>query len=592
MSKFVNKVFFNKYKVKKLITITNYSSIYEGINEKKNEPVIMKFEEKNKNEVLENEAYLLYYLNGLGIPKIISYGKNNSYNILIEELLGMNLYQIWELKENKTEYKLKTICMIALQILDRLEFIHSKNIIHRDIKPNNFLIGRKDPEIIYLIDFGISVKYKSSRTGKHIKYKFKKIINGSLKYLSINAIKGYEQSRRDDLESLGYMLIHLILNHLPWLYIENLEIENLEKIKQIYKAKLLTPPELLCNGLPDEFTQYIKYCRNLTFEQEPDYNYLKSLFNNILEKNQQKNDLNFYWIINNKKLKIKNEEINNRRNRSYKKKESSHQRLYLKIKNSLEKKNSSLEKLENKSTSFNNKNINNKIDKIPEFKYNIIKTIEFNNYNLENSNNYINYLSNSTNKKEFNNKKTLTNSIKRIDNINIKKNYKTIIDINKSYNLNNGNKNKNFNDFKNYNFDINKQSNLYKIYKDNNLSKENYKYNNFSSKSIKKEKYPNIYISIFPYNYINKKNYSTIKKRQGNIANSLYNKNINFIRNIDENIKKIIINNNSYNNYENMNKILGNTYFKNISNNKIKNSTLNNCNNISVNKTEKKSFYS
>ena len=286
---------------------------------KKNEPVIMKFEEKNKNEVLENEAYLLYYLNGLGIPKIISYGKNNSYNILIEELLGMNLYQIWQLKENKTEYKLKTICMIALQILDRLEFIHSKNIIHRDIKPNNFLIGRKDPEIIYLIDFGISVKYKSSRTGKHIKYKFKKIINGSLKYLSINAIKGYEQSRRDDLESLGYMLIHLILNHLPWLYIEDLEIEKLEKIKQIYKAKLLTPPELLCNGLPDEFTQYIKYCRNLTFEQEPDYNYLKSLFNNILEKNQQKNDLNFYWIINNKKLKIKNEEINNRRNRSYKK---------------------------------------------------------------------------------------------------------------------------------------------------------------------------------------------------------------------------------------------------------------------------------
>ena len=133
---------------------------------------------------------------------------------------------------------------------------------------------------------------------------------------------------------------------------------------------------------------------------------------------------------------------------------------------------------------------------------------------------------------------------------------------------------------------------MYKIYKDNNLSKENYRYNNYTTKSVKKEKYPNIYISIFPYNYINKKNYSTIKKRQGNIANSLYNKNINFIRNIDENIKKIIINNNSYNNYENMNKILGNTYFKNIYNNKIKNNTLNNSNNISVNKTEKKSFYS
>ena len=139
MSNLVNKLIFKKYRVKKLISSTSSSLIYEGVYEKKNEPVLMKFENKTKNKYLQNEAYLLYELKGFGIPKIISYGKSGLYNILIEELLGETIYKLW--KNIKKEFKLKNICMIVL------EFIHSKNIIYRDIKPSNFVIGEKIQEL-------------------------------------------------------------------------------------------------------------------------------------------------------------------------------------------------------------------------------------------------------------------------------------------------------------------------------------------------------------------------------------------------------------------------------------------------------------
>ena len=536
MSKLINKVFFNKYKVKKLITITHFSSIYEGINEKSKEPILIKLEDKTKNKLLENEACLLYYLRGFGIPKFISYGKNNLFNILIEELLGPTLYQLWNLKENKIEYRLKTICMIALQILDRLEYIHSKNIVHRDVKPNNLIIGRKDKNVIYLIDFGFSGKYKSSRTGKHIKYQFKKLINGALKYLSINAIKGYEQSRRDDLESLGYMLIHLIMNHLPWLYIEDLEIEKSEKIKQIYKSKLLTQPEILCKGLPEEFSQYIKYCRNLYFEQKPDYDYLRSLFNNILLKNQQKNDLNFYWIIHNKKLNSKNKQINDNKNNFYKKKKNFYQRLYIQIRDSLEEKKLPTEKnktLDNfEINKLYNNLINDKNSLNLNVKYNIINNIGFNNNNnLNNSNVYIFNLSNSYKKdiKEFNTNNTLINTSTKINIVNINNN-KSNNEIykNKINDLKRKERNRDLKNIVMSQSNINKQSkNLYDKDGYNNLL-----INNESNiiKSYKNKRINNIHISKFPNNSRDIKR--TIGKNMVIPINLLNNNNSNLNKNI------------------------------------------------------------
>jgi len=166
---FKNKMIFKKYKVKCLNEETNLCWTFIGINIKDNEPIFIKIEKKDlKLNFLESEAYCLINLKGFGIPKIISYGKIGIYNILIEELLGKSLYDLWELRRKEKKSNIKNICMVALQILDRLEYIHSKNYIHRDIKPQNFVIGRKDPNIIYIIDFGFSHQYRSSRTGKHI----------------------------------------------------------------------------------------------------------------------------------------------------------------------------------------------------------------------------------------------------------------------------------------------------------------------------------------------------------------------------------------------------------------------------------------
>ena len=292
------RIIFNKYRIKKLICKTHFSELYEGININDKELVAIKMEpKKSKYLLLESEAYFLMDLKCVGIPKLISYGTSNGYNVLIEELLGPSIQSLWVLRENKNQKELiKDICMLSIQSLNLFEYIHSKNIIHRDIKPHNFLIGRKDPKTIYLIDFGFARKYRSSRTGKHIKFNNIKIAYGTLRYMSKNANKGYELSRRDDLESFGYMIIYLAKNNLPWI---NLEKPNLSRFKlnqAIYLLKNTVTSEQLCNNLPEEFSIFIEYIRNLKFEQNPDYCYLKGLFISVLSRNEQKNDLYFLGL--------------------------------------------------------------------------------------------------------------------------------------------------------------------------------------------------------------------------------------------------------------------------------------------------------
>ena len=335
---FYNKLIFKKYRVLSLIGIGSFGFVFGGINVKDKTNVALKVEDwKKKGDILESETYILYYLKGLGIPEVKSFGICGKYKILVENLLGDSLENIF-IKSN-LEFTLKDICMIAIQLIDRFEYIHSKYIIHRDVKPENITVDYETNKIINLIDFGLAKKYRSSRTGKHIKFSIPKKLTGTARFASTNSLSGKMQSRRDDLESIGYVLIYFAKKgFLPWQGLK--EKNKLERYRQIYYIKKSIKPENLCSGLPEEFCDYIKYVKGLKFEENPNYDYLRGLFINIMNKMNCKNDLNFSWLKYKKiKKKINNVIIENNskiKNLS-KRKRSLQTRIYRNILNSREK---------------------------------------------------------------------------------------------------------------------------------------------------------------------------------------------------------------------------------------------------------------
>ena len=209
------------------------------------------------------------------------------------DLLGHNLEELMKHNSSK-RFSLKSVLMIADQMLTRLNNLHDKDYIHRDLKPENCVIGLEEKEnIVYLIDFGLSRKYRDSRTNEHIPYKEGKSILGTVRYISIYTHFGIEQSRRDDIESLGYILVYLAKGILPWQG-QKAKTKK-EKYKIIMDKKLEFKPEMLCHGLPDEFRQFFEYIRGVQFTEKPDYSFLHGLFNNIMAKMDFVNDSVFDW---------------------------------------------------------------------------------------------------------------------------------------------------------------------------------------------------------------------------------------------------------------------------------------------------------
>ena len=209
------------------------------------------------------------------------------------ELLGKSLEDLFQSMEKK--FTIKTVCMVGIQMLDRLEFIHFKNMIHRDIKPDNFVIGSENKShIIYILDFGLSKKFRSTKTHEHIKFSINKKLTGTARYASINSLKGCEQSRRDDLEAVGYVLMYFLRGSLPW---QGLHVNRGEdRYKKILQKKKGTSAEELCKGFPSEFVEYINYTRNLEFEADPDYNYLRGLLRTVLQKQNCEYDFYYDWL--------------------------------------------------------------------------------------------------------------------------------------------------------------------------------------------------------------------------------------------------------------------------------------------------------
>lgn len=208
------------------------------------------------------------------------------------QLLGPSIDYVLKLCNGR--FEMPTVLLMAIQMIERIMIFHSKRYIHRDIKPENFALGLAElNQTIYIIDYGLAKKYKNPMTSEHIPFRRHKKLTGTARYASINTHLGYEQSRRDDLECLGYTLIFLAKGDLPWQGI-NEEDKN-AKHKKIYDAKLAAQIETLCQGLPKEFAKYMHYCRDLKFEDKPNYRELKELFLNCFYNNRY-DGFEFDWI--------------------------------------------------------------------------------------------------------------------------------------------------------------------------------------------------------------------------------------------------------------------------------------------------------
>ena len=294
----LNKLIFKKFRIEKVISEGIFGQIYLVKNEKDNKYYAMKTERNDSNmKILEQEVYNLFPLKGFGIPQLISYGKIQNYDILIQELLGKSLNELFI--ENHFQFSMNDICLISIQLIDRVEWIHSKTLIHRDIKPENFLLGSDNPNIIYITGFGLCIKYCSSKSGKHIMPGFRGTFSGTIKFCSANAQRGNQLSRKDDLESLGYTILYFMKGGLPWM---NLNQNNNKKEAYVktYSMKKFMPVERLCKGAPSEMQDYFKYIRQLKFQEAPNYEYLRNLFINLLKKNGIENYQNycFSWLHN------------------------------------------------------------------------------------------------------------------------------------------------------------------------------------------------------------------------------------------------------------------------------------------------------
>ena len=280
---YINKLIFTKYLIRKKVGKGSFGTVYQGINTATNEKIALKVEKREKNDqgTLENEALRLVYLQGEGIPKFYCYGNNLAHNLLVEELLGKSLEDIFN--SYGKPFSLKTVCVLGIEMIKRVQYIHSKYYIHRDIKPDNFMVGRGiNEKKIYIIDFGLAKKYYSVSKLQHIKFCTGKHLIGTARYCGRNAHRGYEQGRRDDIESIGYVLMYFLLGVLPW---QGLKVKkNEDQFEKIAQKKYTTSFEELTYGKPEEFLLYFKHCDHLNFEDQPNYEYLIGLFQNIIDR--------------------------------------------------------------------------------------------------------------------------------------------------------------------------------------------------------------------------------------------------------------------------------------------------------------------
>eukprot|EP01062_Namystynia_karyoxenos_P029233 TRINITY_DN219_c0_g5_i2.p1 TRINITY_DN219_c0_g5~~TRINITY_DN219_c0_g5_i2.p1 ORF type:complete len:448 (+),score=160.39 TRINITY_DN219_c0_g5_i2:133-1476(+) len=289
-----------RFLIKRKLGAGSFGDVYQGLDQQTQEFVAIKLEHKKQRyPQLRNEARVLRTLNMMhkhpcGFAKLFWCGDEGDYTALVMTFLGPSVQTLHEYCGRK--FTLKTTVMLAIQMMRRIEHLHSVFFIHRDIKPENFVLGRGNRgHHVYLIDYGLSKRYWNVTSDSHIEYRDGRPLVGTARYCSLATHLGIEQSRRDDLEALGYVWIYFLRGVLPWQGIHGDNVD--EKVARIGEKKESVSVESLCRGEHSCWRKFMSYVRTMEYEEQPAYEAMGRLLRQALESDGGQLDWQFDWIV-------------------------------------------------------------------------------------------------------------------------------------------------------------------------------------------------------------------------------------------------------------------------------------------------------
>ena len=277
-----------------------FGSVYKGIDVETKERVAIKIEPKLSSNTpripFEREIYQILNRETPSkyLPRIKWSGSfHDKYNAIVMEQLDTSLEKLF--RDRGKRFSIRTIMMVWYRLIQIIENIHSKGILHRDIKPDNIMIGKSpNRSKLYLIDYGLSKVYYNTAQKQHIPPLKDKVMTGTVKFASVRNLAGHEQSRRDDLEAVFYTILYFVRGELPW---DHVKVKNLEQTKRdTLVIKRSVGDERLCQDLPEVFLQIIQYIKSLSFEETPNYCLLKNWITYTMEQYQFGLEDQYDWI--------------------------------------------------------------------------------------------------------------------------------------------------------------------------------------------------------------------------------------------------------------------------------------------------------